>query len=141
MLTLGIEISPIGTRDAGELERAVAAFATSSPNGGIVVTGSAWAVIHRDLIIGLAERHKLPAVFFQRLFAAAGGLIAYGADFAEQYRQAAGYIDRILRGEKAADLPVQAATKFELVINIKTAKALNIEVPATPLATADEVIE
>jgi putative ABC transport system substrate-binding protein len=138
--SLGMEVSPISMRDPGEIERAVAAFARSS-NGGLVVTGSALAVVHRDLIITLAGRHKLPAVYFQRLFAAGGGLISYGTDFVDQYRRAAGYVDRILKGEKPADLPVQAPTRLELAINLKTAKALNLEVPATLLARADEVIE
>jgi putative ABC transport system substrate-binding protein len=138
--SLGMEVSPISMRDPGEIERAVAAFARSS-NGGLVVTGSALAVVHRDLIITLAGRHKLPAVYFQRLFAAGGGLISYGTDFVDQYRRAAGYVDRILKGEKPADLPVQAPTRLELAINLKTAKALGLEIPATVLARADEVIE
>ena len=127
-------------RDPGEIERAVAAFARSS-NGGLVVTGSALAVVHRDLIITLAGRHKLPAVYFQRLFAAGGGLISYGTDFVDQYRRAASYVDRILKGEKPADLPVQAPTKYQTVINLKAAKALGLDVPAPVLARADEVIE
>ena len=115
-------------RDAGEIERAVAAFARS-PNGGLIVTAGASAALHRDLIITLAARHKLPAVYSERSFVAAGGLISYGADYIDQYRRAAGYVDRILKGEKPADLPVQAPTKYELVINLKTAKALGLEVP------------
>jgi putative ABC transport system substrate-binding protein len=127
-------------RDAAEIERAIAAFARA-PNGGLIVTGSALAVVHRDLIIALAARYKLPAVYFQRLFAASGGLISYGPNFLDQYRRAAGYVDRILKGEKPADLPVQAPTKYELVINLKTAKALGLDVPPTLLARADDVIE
>ena len=135
-----MEVSPINVRDAGEIERAVAAFARS-PNGGLIVTASALAVVHRDLIVTLAARHKLPAVYFGRHFVAGGGLISYGPDFVDQYRRAAGYVDRILKGEKPADLPVQAPTKYELVINLKTAKALGLDVPPTLLARADEVIE
>jgi putative tryptophan/tyrosine transport system substrate-binding protein len=138
--SLGIEVSPVSVRDADEIKRAVAAFSRSS-NGGLIVTGSALAVVHRDLIITLAGRYKLPAVYFQRLFVAGGGLISYGPDFIDQYRRAASYVDRILKGEKPADLPVQAPTKYELVVNLKTAKALGLEVPATVLARADEVIE
>ncbi len=138
--SLGVELSPIGVRDAGEIERAVTAFARA-PNGGLIVTGSGLAAIHRDLIIALAARHKLPAVYVGRFFVAAGGLISYGPDFVDQYRRAAGYVDRILKGEKPADLPVQAPTKYELVINLKTAKALGLDVPPTLLARADEVIE
>jgi putative ABC transport system substrate-binding protein len=118
-----MEVSPVGVRDPGEIERAIAAFARS-PNSGLIVTGSGKATAHRDLIVALAARHKLPAVYFERSFAAAGGLISYGTDFVDQYRKAAGYVDRIFKGEKPADLPVQAPTKYELVINIKTAKAL-----------------
>jgi putative tryptophan/tyrosine transport system substrate-binding protein len=138
--SLGIEVSPIGVRDAGEIERAIGAFAHSS-NGGLIVTGSALAAVHRDLIVTLAARHKLPAVYSFRYFATVGGLISYGPDSMDPYRRAAGYVDRILKGERPADLPVQAPTKFELVINLKTAKALGLEVPATLLARADEVIE
>ena len=127
-------------RDAGEIERAVAAFARS-PNGGLIVTASALAQVHRNLIVTLAARHKLPAVYFERFFVAAGGLISYGPDLVDQYRRAAAYVDRILKGEKPADLPVQAPTKYELVINLKTAKALGLDVPPTLLARADEVIE
>jgi putative tryptophan/tyrosine transport system substrate-binding protein len=137
---IGMEVSPVNVRDAGEIERAVADFARS-PNGGLIVTGSALAAVHRELIIGLAARHKLPAVYNWRFFVTSGGLISYGPDFIDQHRQAAGYVDRILKGEKPADLPVQAATKYELVINLKTAKALGLDVPATLLARADEVIE
>ena len=138
--SLGVEVSPVNVRDAGEIERAVAAFARSS-NGGLIVTASALAIVHRDLIITLAARHKLPAVYSERFFVAAGGLISYGPDYVDQYRRAAGYVDRILKGEKPADLPVQAPTKYELVINLKTAKALGLDVPPTLLARADEVIE
>ena len=111
------------------------------PNGGLIVTGSALAFVHRDQIVTLAAGHKLPAVYFERYFVAGGGLLSYGPDFVDQYRHAAGYVDRILKGEKPADLPVQAPTKYELVINLKTAKALGLEVPPTLLARADEVIE
>jgi putative tryptophan/tyrosine transport system substrate-binding protein len=138
--SLGMEVSPFNMRNASEIERAVTAFAGSA-NNGLVVTGSPSATVHRDLIIALAARYKLPAVYPFRLFVAAGGLISYGADFVDQYRRAAGYVDRILKGEKPADLPVQAPTKYELVINLKTAKALGSEVPPTLLARADEVIE
>jgi putative ABC transport system substrate-binding protein len=138
--SFGVEVSPISARDAPEIERAIAAFAHSS-NGGLVVTQSALTTVHRDLIVTLAARHKLPAVYYERHFVAAGGLISYGPDFIDQHRQAATYVDRILKGEKPADLPVQAPTKFELVINLKTAKALGLTVPATLLARADEVIE
>ena len=138
--SLRVEVNPVNVRDAGEIERAVAAFARS-PNGGVIVAAGAGAALHRNLIITLAARHKLPAVYFDRSFVAAGGLISYGADYFDQYRRAAGYVDRILKGEKPADLPVQAPTKYELVINLKTAKALGLDVPATVLARADEVIE
>jgi len=138
--SFGVELSPVDVRDAGEIERAVAAFARSA-NGGLIVTGSAPAQLHRDLIVTLAARHKLPAVYYERFFVAAGGLISYGPNFVDQFRQAAGYVDRILKGEKPADLPVQAPTKYETVINLKTAKALGLDVPATVLARADEVIE
>jgi putative tryptophan/tyrosine transport system substrate-binding protein len=131
--SVGVDVSPLNVRDAAEIERAVAAFA-SSPNGGLIVTASAFWVFHRDLIITLADRHKLPAVYFQRFFVAAGGLISYGPNFADQFRRAAGYVDRILKGEKPADLPVQAPTKYELVINLKTAKALGLNIPQTVLA-------
>ena len=119
--SLRVEVSPVNVRDAGEIERAVTAFARS-PNGGLIVTASALAVLHRDLIVTLAARHKLPAVYFERFFVAAGGLISYGPDYIDQFRHAAGYVDRILKGEKPADLPVQAPTKYELVINLKTAR-------------------
>ena len=138
--SFGVELSPVNMLDAGEIERAIAAFARS-PNGGVILTGSALAMIHRDLIITLAARHKLPAVYYDRHFVTAGGLISYGPNSIDPHRRAAGYVDRILRGEKPADLPVQAPTKYELVINLKTAKALGLEIPQTLLATADEVIE
>jgi putative tryptophan/tyrosine transport system substrate-binding protein len=138
--SVGVEVSPVNIRDAGEIERDVAAFARS-PNGGLIVTGSALAQLHRNLIITLAARHKLPAVYFERFFVTGGGLISYGPDLVDQYRRAAGYVDRILRGEKPADLPVQAPTKYETVINLKTAKSLGLDIPATVLARADEVIE
>jgi ABC-type uncharacterized transport system substrate-binding protein len=125
---------------AGEIERAIAAFAHSS-NAGLILTASALAFVHRNLIVTLAARHKLPAVYFARAFVAAGGLVSYGTDVIDQYRRAAGYIDRILKGEKPADLPVQAPTKYELVVNLKTAKALGLTVPLPLLARADEVIE
>jgi putative ABC transport system substrate-binding protein len=137
---LGVEVSAINVRDAGEIERAIAGFART-PNGGLILTASALAVVHRELIIALAAQHKLPAVYYRRYFAASGGLISYGYDVAQQYRGAAGYVDRILKGEKPADLPVQAPTKYELVINLKTAKMLGLDIPATVLARADEVIE
>jgi ABC-type uncharacterized transport system substrate-binding protein len=137
---LRLELSPIGVRDVGEMERAVTAFARSA-NGGLIVTGSAQAAVHRDLIVTLAARHKLPAVYVARFFATAGGLISYGPDFLDEHRRAAGYVDRILRGENPADLPVQAPTKYETVINLKTAKALGLTVPDELLARADEVIE
>jgi putative ABC transport system substrate-binding protein len=138
--SFGVEISPVGVHDAGEIEHEIAAFAHGS-NGGLIVTGSAWAVVHRHLIVTLAARHKLPAVYWDRAPVVVGGLISYGADLIDQYRRAAGYIDRILKGEKPANLPVQTPTKYELVINLKTAKALGLEVPPTLLARADEVIE
>jgi putative tryptophan/tyrosine transport system substrate-binding protein len=136
----GIEVSPVNVRDASEIERAITAFARG-PNSGLIVTGSTLASVHRDLIVTLAARHRLPAVYFARYFVGGGGLISYGADFNDQLRRAAGYVDRILRGEKPGDLPVQASTKYELVVNLKTAKVLGLTVPPTLLATADEVIE
>jgi putative tryptophan/tyrosine transport system substrate-binding protein len=138
--SFGVELRPIDVRNADEMERALGAFA-GSPNGGLILTGSAWAITHRDLIIALAARHRLPAVYYERYFITAGGLISYGADLIDQFRSAAGYVDRILKGEKPAELPVQAATKYELVINLNTAKTLGLEVPASVLARADEVIE
>ncbi len=138
--SLRVEVSPVNVRDAGEIESAVAAFARA-PNGGLIVTMSPLAQRHRNLIVALAARHKLPAVYNDRYYVTAGGLISYGADLIDQYRRAAGYVDRILKGEKPADLPVQAPAKYKLVINLKTAKALGLEVPPTLLARADEVIE
>jgi ABC-type uncharacterized transport system substrate-binding protein len=137
---LGIELSAIGVRDVGEIESGIASFARS-PNGGLVVTGSAPAAVHSDLIIALAARHKLPAVYFARFVVAAGGLIAYGPDFLDVHRRPAAYVDRILKGEKPANLPVQAPTKYELVINLKTAKTIGHTIPPTVIARADEVIE
>jgi len=138
--SLGVEVSPVNVHDASEIERGVTAFARSG-NGGLVVTGSPLSLVHRELIIALSARHKLPAIYFLRAFVTDGGLISYGPDVPDQARRAAGYVDRILRGEKPADLPVQAPTKYELVINLKTAKALGLEVPPMLLARADEVIE
>jgi ABC-type uncharacterized transport system substrate-binding protein len=138
--SLGVELRVVDTRDAGEIERAITAFAQSA-NGGLVVTGSSGALFHRGLIVALAARHRLPAVYSARYFVTDGGLISYGPDFVDQYRRAAGYVDRILKGEKPGDLPVQAPTKYELVINLKTAKALGLDVPTSLLARADEVIE
>jgi len=137
---LGGRIIGAIARDATEIEGAVEAFA-HSPNGGLIVTSSALSVLHRDLIIALAARHKLPAVYYRRYFVTSGGLISYGFDLVDQYRRAAGYVDRILKGERPADLPVQAPTRYELVINMKTARALGLAVPNTVLARADEVIE
>src|SRR5262249_54162008 len=138
--SLGMEVSPVNVRDPGEIERGIAAFART-PSGGLIVTGSTSSATHRNLIIQLAARHKLPAVFSNRFFVTDGGLISYGPDFIDQYRRAAGYVDRILKGEKPAALPVQAPTKSELTINLKTARALGLEIPPTLLARADEVIE
>jgi ABC-type uncharacterized transport system substrate-binding protein len=138
--SLGVEVTPVNLRDAPEIERALADFARTS-NGGLIVTGSALSNVHHKLIITLAARHKLPAIYLERSFAAGGGLISYGSDYLDHYRRAAGYVDRILKGEKPADLPVQAPTKYELVINLKTAKALGLEVPPTLLTRADVVIE
>jgi putative tryptophan/tyrosine transport system substrate-binding protein len=138
--SLGVELRAVNVRDADEIERSIAGFAQGS-NGGLVVTGSAAAAAHRDLIVTLAARHRLPAVYNARLYGEIGGLVCYGADFLDQFRRAAGYADRILKGEKPADLPVQAPTKYELVINLTTAKALGLAVPDSLLARADEVIE
>ena len=138
--SLGLEVSPVNIRDAGEIEHDVAAFARV-PNSGLIVTGSGLAISHRELIVTLAGRYKLPTIYFGRFFVTAGGLISYGADAIDPHRRAAGYVDRILKGENPADLPVQAPTKFELVINLKTAKALGLTIPPSLLATANEVIE
>jgi ABC-type uncharacterized transport system substrate-binding protein len=137
---LKVEVTPVNMRDADDIERVLAAFARA-PGGGLVVTGSAAAYNYSDLIITLAARHKLPAVYYEHSFVAAGGLMSYGPDFVDQYRQAAGYVDRILKGEKPADLPVQAPKKYELIINLKTAKALGLTVPPSLFASANEVIE
>lgn len=138
--SLRMEVSPVNMRDADEIERAVTAFARS-PGGGLIVTPSPAATRHRDLIVKLAARHRLPAVYYERFFVAGGGLISYGPDFVDQYRRAAGYVDRILKGEKPAELPVQAANKYALVINLKAAKALGLTITPSVLARADEVIE
>jgi putative ABC transport system substrate-binding protein len=138
--SVGVEVSAVNVRDAGDIERAVAAFARTL-NGGLIVVATPLAARHRDLIVTLAARHKLPAVYSERFFVAAGGLISYGSDYVDQYRRAAGYVDRILKGEKPADLPVQAPNKYETVINLKTAKALGLAMPPSVLARADEVIE
>jgi putative ABC transport system substrate-binding protein len=138
--SLMVEVNPVNIRDAGEIERGITTFARA-PNGGLVVTSVAAATLHRDLIITLAARHQLPAVYSQRFFVTEGGLMSYGPDVIDQFRQAAGYVDRILKGAKPADLPVQTPTKYEMVINLKTAKALGLTIPETLLATADEVIQ
>ncbi len=138
--SLRMEVNPLNMRDAPEIERAVADFARF-PNGGLIVTASGLAVAHRDLIVALAAKHKLPAVYYERYLVVAGGLISYGPDFLDQYRRAAGYVDRILKGEKPTDLPVQAPVKYETVVNLKTARALGLDIPPTLLARADEVIE
>jgi putative tryptophan/tyrosine transport system substrate-binding protein len=139
--SFGVELRPVGMRNAGEIERAITEFAAASSNGGLIVTGSTAATIHRELIIALAARHRLPAVYYARYYVTGGGLISYGPDNLDQCKRAASYVDRILKGEKPADLPVQAPTKYELVINLKTAKALGLTVPDSLLARADEVIE
>jgi putative tryptophan/tyrosine transport system substrate-binding protein len=135
-----MELRPVGVRDAHEIERAIATFAREA-NGGLIVAGGASSAIHRDRIIALAAQHRLPAVYPYRYYISAGGLISYGPNTIELYRRAASYVDRILKGEKPADLPVQAPVKYETVINLKTARALGLEVPPTLLARADEVIE
>jgi putative ABC transport system substrate-binding protein len=137
---LGVELRPVDTHDVEEIERTIMALARDS-NGGIIVTGSPAATVHREAIVAMAARHRLPAVYYIRSFVAEGGLISYGPNFVDQFRCAAGYVDRILKGEKPADLPVQAPTKFELVINLTTAKALGLDVQPSLLARADEVIE
>jgi putative tryptophan/tyrosine transport system substrate-binding protein len=138
--SLGVEVTPIDVRDDGEIERAITAFARGV-NGGLIVTASGSALSHRHLIATLAARHRLHAIYAGRHYVTAGGLISYGPDLVDQFRRAAGYVDRILKGEKPADLPVQAPTKYELLINLKTAKALGLEIPSSVLARADEVIE
>ena len=137
---MGLEASPIDPRAPQEIERAITDFA-GKPNGCLIVTPTVYATIHRDLIIGLAARHKLPAIYPFNYFVTGGGLISYGPDIIDQYRQAAGYVDRILKGDRPADLPVQAPTKYQLAVNLKTAKALGLDIPTTVLARADEVIE
>ena len=134
------EVNPVNVRDAREIERAITAFARE-PNGGLIVTSGGSAIVHRDLIVTLAARHKLPAVYFERLFVAAGGLISYGVNEVDQYRVAAGYVDRILKGEKPGDLPVQQPSKFELAVNMKTAGALGLDVPASFAARGAELID
>jgi putative ABC transport system substrate-binding protein len=138
--SLRVEVNPVNVGGPAEIERAVTAFARA-PNGGLIATGGGRVRFHRDLIIKLAARHKLPAVYYDRVFVDPGGLISYGPDFVDQFRRAAGYVDRVLKGEKPADLPVQAPTKYETILNLKTAKALGLDVPPTVLARADEVIE
>jgi putative tryptophan/tyrosine transport system substrate-binding protein len=138
--SVGVEVFPINVRDAAEIERAVTEFGRSS-NGGLIVTGSAGAIVHRELIATLAGRYRLPAIYPARYSVNAGGLISYGPDLIDQFRRAAGYVDRILKGERPADLPVQAPNKYEVVINLKTAKILRLEIPPSVLARADEVIE
>jgi putative ABC transport system substrate-binding protein len=138
--SFGVEVSPINVRDAAEIERAVATFARSA-GGGLIVTASGLTFVHRDLIVTLAARHQLPAVYWDRTPVTGGGLISYGADLLDQYRRAAGYVDRILKGEKPSDLPVIQPSKYEMVINLRTAKALGLTVPPTLLARADEMIE
>jgi len=138
--SVGIDVSPINVHNSDEIERAVTAFARTA-NGGLIVTASGSSAVHRKLIISLAARHKLPAVYYRRLYVADGGLISYGPDYVDQYRQAAVYVDRILKGEKPADMPVQTPTKYELVINLKTAQGLGLTIPPSLLARADEVIE
>ncbi len=138
--SVGIGVTPVNVRNAGEIERAITSFARN-PDGGVIVTASARAVVHRDLILKLAARHKLPAIYHRRIYVDDGGLVSYGPNLLDQYWQAAGYIDRIFKGEKPADLPVQSPNKYELVINLKTAKTLGLEIPQSVLARADAVIE
>jgi putative tryptophan/tyrosine transport system substrate-binding protein len=137
---VGLDFTPVNVRNATDIERSLAEFA-SMPNGGLIATGSALTVFHRDLIVAVAAKHKLPAVYFQRQFVDGGGLVSYGSNWTEPFRQAAGYVDRILRGAKPADLPVQAPTKYELIVNLRTAKGLGLTVPQPLLSRADEVIE
>jgi len=139
-VSLRIEVSPINVRDISEIERGVAAFARS-PNGGLIVIGSSLAQQQRNPIVSLATRHKLPAVYFTRLFVSAGGLLSYGVDFIDQYRRAAGYVDRILKGEKPSELPIQAPVKYQMAVNLKAAKAIGLTIPPSVLTSADEVIE
>jgi putative ABC transport system substrate-binding protein len=138
--SFGVELRPVDVSDAAQIERAITAFAREL-NGGLIVTGSSAAAFHRELIVGLAARHRLPAIYNGRYYVAGGGLISYGSDYVDQFRRAAGYVDRILKGERPADMPVQAPTKYELVINMKTVRALGMTVPNAVLARADEVIE
>jgi putative ABC transport system substrate-binding protein len=138
--SIGLEIVPVNIRDGEKINRTLAGVGHAL-NGGLIVTISALAVAHRDVIVTLAARHKLPAVYYERSFVAAGGLISFGPDFLDQYRRAGAYVDRILKGEKPADLPVQTTTKYELVMNLKTAKALGLDIPVSVLARVDEVIE
>jgi putative ABC transport system substrate-binding protein len=138
--SVGVEVISVGARDAGNIERVVTAFARER-TGGLIVAASAPGMAHRDLIITLAAEHKLPAVYWERFFVTGGGLISYGPDSSDMFRRAAGYVDRILKGEKPADLPVEAPTKYELIINLKTAKALGLDVPLHLQQLADEVIE
>ena len=138
--SVGLEVSAINVRDAGEIEKTITTFAHSA-NGGLIVTAGPGSLIHRDLIVALAARHRLPAIYFDRFYVSVGGLVSYGSNVIDQYRQAAGYVDRILKGEKPGDLPVQAPNKYELVINLKTAKALDLTISPSLLARADEVIE
>ena len=137
---LGVEITPMNVQDAGEIERGITALATM-PNGGLIVTGSALAASHRDLLVTLAAKQNLPTVYYERLFVTAGGLVSYGPDVLDQYRRAADYVVRILKGEKPSELPVQAPTKYETVVNLKTARALGMNVPQSLIARADEVVE
>jgi ABC-type uncharacterized transport system substrate-binding protein len=136
----GLEVSPINVRDAGEIEKTITNFAQSA-NGGLIVTAGPGSLIHRDLLVALAARHRLPAIYFDRFYVSVGGLVSYGANVIDQYRQAAGYVDRILKGQKPGDLPVQAPNKYELVINLKTAKTLELTISPSLLARADELIE
>ena len=138
--SFGVELRPVDNRNADEIERGITTFA-QEPNGGMIVVANAFSVIHRDLIIRLAARHRLPAVYPYRFFCIGGGLIAYGVDHIDQYRRAAGYVDRVLRGARPADLPVQGTSKYQLTVNLAAAKALGLEIPPTLLARADEVIE